>query len=110
LPHARGLEFKPRRGGFPSGAKKEWGLSPKAKQDITRKFWWKILALSVPLHQIESDTVPEGKHAVIIFGLFLADHGHREVTGTISEETVNGFAVGIGTEYDGRFRDINWDD
>nr|GEV49242.1 hypothetical protein [Tanacetum cinerariifolium] len=31
LPHARGLEFKPCRGGFPSGAKKEWGLSPKAK-------------------------------------------------------------------------------
>nr|GEW34872.1 DNA-directed DNA polymerase [Tanacetum cinerariifolium] len=30
LPHARGLRFKPRRGGFPSGAKKEWGLSPKA--------------------------------------------------------------------------------
>nr|GEX10711.1 probable plastid-lipid-associated protein 10, chloroplastic isoform X2 [Tanacetum cinerariifolium] len=26
-----GLGFKPRRGGFPSGAKKEWGLSPKAK-------------------------------------------------------------------------------
>nr|GEV90095.1 reverse transcriptase domain-containing protein [Tanacetum cinerariifolium] len=32
LPHARGLEFKPHRGGFPSGAKKEWGLSPKAKR------------------------------------------------------------------------------
>nr|GEX72843.1 protein DETOXIFICATION 45, chloroplastic [Tanacetum cinerariifolium] len=31
LPHARGLGFKPRRGVFPSGAKKEWGLSPKAK-------------------------------------------------------------------------------
>nr|GEY43581.1 RNA-directed DNA polymerase, eukaryota, reverse transcriptase zinc-binding domain protein [Tanacetum cinerariifolium] len=31
LPHARGLGFKPRRGGFPSGAKKEWGLSPKTK-------------------------------------------------------------------------------
>nr|GEZ40370.1 hypothetical protein [Tanacetum cinerariifolium] len=31
LPHARGLGFKPRRWGFPSGAKKEWGLSPKAK-------------------------------------------------------------------------------
>nr|GEX63992.1 hypothetical protein [Tanacetum cinerariifolium] len=31
LPHARGLEFKPRHGGFPSGAKKEWDLSPKAK-------------------------------------------------------------------------------
>nr|GEX49826.1 hypothetical protein [Tanacetum cinerariifolium] len=31
LPHARGLGFKPRRGGFPSGAKKEWGLSPKVK-------------------------------------------------------------------------------
>nr|GEY36711.1 hypothetical protein [Tanacetum cinerariifolium] len=31
LPHARGLELKPRREGFPSGAKKEWGLSPKAK-------------------------------------------------------------------------------
>nr|GEW40222.1 hypothetical protein [Tanacetum cinerariifolium] len=31
LPHARGLGFKPHRGGFPSGAKKEWGLSPKAK-------------------------------------------------------------------------------
>nr|GEX00763.1 hypothetical protein [Tanacetum cinerariifolium] len=30
LPHARGLGFKPRRGGFPSGAKKEWGLFPKA--------------------------------------------------------------------------------
>nr|GEZ05064.1 hypothetical protein [Tanacetum cinerariifolium] len=28
---ARGLGFKPRRGGFPSGAKKEWGLSPKTK-------------------------------------------------------------------------------
>nr|GEW05443.1 ARID DNA-binding domain-containing protein [Tanacetum cinerariifolium] len=27
----RDLGFKPRRGGFPSGAKKEWGLSPKAK-------------------------------------------------------------------------------
>nr|GEV85652.1 hypothetical protein [Tanacetum cinerariifolium] len=27
----RGLGFKPRHGGFPSGAKKEWGLSPKAK-------------------------------------------------------------------------------
>nr|GEW21790.1 hypothetical protein [Tanacetum cinerariifolium] len=27
----RGLGFKPRREGFPSGAKKEWGLSPKAK-------------------------------------------------------------------------------
>nr|GEW95716.1 zinc finger, CCHC-type [Tanacetum cinerariifolium] len=32
LSHARGLGFKPRRGGFPSGAKKEWGLSPKAKE------------------------------------------------------------------------------
>nr|GEV74756.1 putative ribonuclease H-like domain-containing protein [Tanacetum cinerariifolium] len=31
LPHARGLGFKPRRRGFPSGAKKEWGLSPKGK-------------------------------------------------------------------------------
>nr|GEU40946.1 hypothetical protein [Tanacetum cinerariifolium] len=31
LPHARGFGFKPRRGGFPSGAKKEGGLSPKAK-------------------------------------------------------------------------------
>nr|GEX96600.1 cytochrome P450 [Tanacetum cinerariifolium] len=31
LPHAGGLGFKPRREGFPSGAKKEWGLSPKAK-------------------------------------------------------------------------------
>nr|GEV00289.1 hypothetical protein [Tanacetum cinerariifolium] len=31
LPHAKGLGFKPRRGGFPSGAKKEWGLSLKAK-------------------------------------------------------------------------------
>nr|GEY00104.1 transcription factor LAF1-like [Tanacetum cinerariifolium] len=31
LPHARGLGFKPRRGGFPSRAKKEWGLYPKAK-------------------------------------------------------------------------------
>nr|GEU95311.1 BOI-related E3 ubiquitin-protein ligase 1-like [Tanacetum cinerariifolium] len=34
LPHARGLGFKPRRGGFPSGAKKEWGLSPKAKDRV----------------------------------------------------------------------------
>nr|GEW63250.1 hypothetical protein [Tanacetum cinerariifolium] len=31
LPHARGLRFNPRHGGFPPGAKKEWGLSPKAK-------------------------------------------------------------------------------
>ncbi|GKA60370.1 hypothetical protein Tco_0759777, partial [Tanacetum coccineum] len=31
LPHGRGLAFKPRRGAFPTGAKKEWGLSPKAK-------------------------------------------------------------------------------
>nr|GEW50394.1 hypothetical protein [Tanacetum cinerariifolium] len=34
LSHARGLGFKPRRGGFPSGAKKEWGLSPKAKVQV----------------------------------------------------------------------------
>nr|GEU92458.1 zf-CCHC domain-containing protein/UBN2 domain-containing protein [Tanacetum cinerariifolium] len=34
LPHARGLGFKPRRGGFPSGAKKEWGLSPKVKVQV----------------------------------------------------------------------------
>nr|GEV64854.1 hypothetical protein [Tanacetum cinerariifolium] len=31
LPHTKGLGFKPRRGDFPSGAKKKWGLSPKAK-------------------------------------------------------------------------------
>nr|GEU49539.1 putative RNA-directed DNA polymerase, eukaryota, reverse transcriptase zinc-binding domain protein [Tanacetum cinerariifolium] len=31
LSHARGLGFKPRREGFLSGAKNEWGLSPKAK-------------------------------------------------------------------------------
>nr|GEV65225.1 hypothetical protein [Tanacetum cinerariifolium] len=31
LSHARGLGFKPRRGGFPSGAKKGVGLSPKLK-------------------------------------------------------------------------------
>ncbi|GJY64532.1 hypothetical protein Tco_0465992 [Tanacetum coccineum] len=31
LPHARGLEFKPLRG---SGAKKEWGLSPKTNVRI----------------------------------------------------------------------------
>nr|GEW68933.1 ribonuclease H-like domain-containing protein [Tanacetum cinerariifolium] len=31
LSHARGLGFKPRSEGFPSGAKKEWGLSPKTK-------------------------------------------------------------------------------
>nr|GEW31922.1 hypothetical protein [Tanacetum cinerariifolium] len=31
LPHTRGLGFKPRREGFPSGAKNEWGLSFKAK-------------------------------------------------------------------------------
>nr|GEV84488.1 hypothetical protein [Tanacetum cinerariifolium] len=45
LPHARGLGFKPRRVGFPSGAKKEWGLSPKAnvrvlhtaQLDVTRR-------------------------------------------------------------------------
>nr|GEW32982.1 hypothetical protein [Tanacetum cinerariifolium] len=47
LPHARGLGFKPRRGGFPLGAEKEWGLSPKAKVrvlhtaqlDVTRSFF-----------------------------------------------------------------------
>nr|GEW74686.1 RNA-directed DNA polymerase, eukaryota [Tanacetum cinerariifolium] len=31
LSNARGLGFKPRREDFPSGAKNEWGLSPKAK-------------------------------------------------------------------------------
>nr|GEZ55545.1 hypothetical protein [Tanacetum cinerariifolium] len=36
LPHARGLGFKPRRGGLPSGAKKEWGLSPKGKDSGMR--------------------------------------------------------------------------
>nr|GEV13763.1 putative retrotransposon protein [Tanacetum cinerariifolium] len=34
LSHARGLGFKPRREGFPSGAKNEWGLSPKAKVQV----------------------------------------------------------------------------
>ncbi|GKE70210.1 hypothetical protein Tco_1528282 [Tanacetum coccineum] len=37
LPHARGLGFKPRRRGFPLGAKKEWGLSPKAKKTFNGK-------------------------------------------------------------------------
>nr|GEY92436.1 ribonuclease H-like domain-containing protein [Tanacetum cinerariifolium] len=37
LPHARGLGFKPRRGGFPSGAKKEWGLSRRRKSDAQSK-------------------------------------------------------------------------
>nr|GFA15225.1 hypothetical protein [Tanacetum cinerariifolium] len=36
LPHARGLGFKPRREGFPSGEKKQWGLSPKAKVRVLR--------------------------------------------------------------------------
>nr|GEU71247.1 retrotransposon-related protein [Tanacetum cinerariifolium] len=52
LPHARGLGFKPRRGGFPSGAKKKWGLSPKAKVrvlhtaqlDVT---WLKIVGFNL---------------------------------------------------------------
>ncbi|GJZ17845.1 ribonuclease H-like domain-containing protein [Tanacetum coccineum] len=36
LPHAGGLGFEPLRGSFPSGAKKEWGLSPKAKVMFSR--------------------------------------------------------------------------
>nr|GEZ10938.1 hypothetical protein [Tanacetum cinerariifolium] len=41
LPHARDLGFKPRREGFPLGAKKEWGLSPKAKVRVlhTAQLW-----------------------------------------------------------------------
>nr|GEY79130.1 probable leucine-rich repeat receptor-like protein kinase At1g35710 [Tanacetum cinerariifolium] len=38
LPHVRGLGFKPRREGFPSGAKKKWGLSPKMKVDFEKAF------------------------------------------------------------------------
>nr|GEZ20215.1 hypothetical protein [Tanacetum cinerariifolium] len=42
--HARGLGFKPRRRGFPLGAKKEWGLSSKAKgssqNHINDKGYW----------------------------------------------------------------------
>nr|GEY31517.1 hypothetical protein [Tanacetum cinerariifolium] len=48
LPHARGLEFKPRRRGFPSGAKKEWGLSPKAKVRV--------------LHTAQLDVTDKGGH------------------------------------------------
>nr|GEV89447.1 hypothetical protein [Tanacetum cinerariifolium] len=46
LPHARGLGFKPRREGFPSGAKKEWGLSPKAKVQVLHTAQLDVTVLS----------------------------------------------------------------
>nr|GEX58781.1 hypothetical protein [Tanacetum cinerariifolium] len=49
LPHARGLGFKPRREGFPSGAKKEWGLSPKAKPETA------ILVAEICFCSLESE-------------------------------------------------------
>nr|GFA56739.1 hypothetical protein [Tanacetum cinerariifolium] len=47
LSHARGLGFKPRRGGFPSGAKKEWGLSAKAKVRVLHTAQLDVTSLRV---------------------------------------------------------------
>nr|GEV72017.1 hypothetical protein [Tanacetum cinerariifolium] len=38
LPHAGGLGFEPLRDGFPSGAKKKWGLSPKTKVRVLHTY------------------------------------------------------------------------
>nr|GEU98045.1 hypothetical protein [Tanacetum cinerariifolium] len=53
LPHARGLGFKPRRGGFPSGAKNEWGLSPKAKVQV--------------LHTAQLDVTVERNRSIYVY-------------------------------------------
>nr|GEU56169.1 hypothetical protein [Tanacetum cinerariifolium] len=55
LPHARGLGFKPRREVFPSGAKKEWGLSPKAK---VRVLHTAQLDVTVPQNYNASSAMP----------------------------------------------------
>nr|GEX05986.1 hypothetical protein [Tanacetum cinerariifolium] len=60
LPRARDLGFKPRRGGFPSEAKKEWGLSSKTnvrvlhttQLDVTRKKPVRIIPGSVGIVQL----------------------------------------------------------
>nr|GEZ37285.1 hypothetical protein [Tanacetum cinerariifolium] len=72
LPHARGLGFKPRREGFPSGAKKEWGLSPKAKVrvlhtaqlDVTG--WYMVGDWEVSLSCVVVVSSPSGPSFLIV--------------------------------------------
>nr|GEU61642.1 hypothetical protein [Tanacetum cinerariifolium] len=58
LPHARGIGFKPRRGGFPSGAKNEWGLSPKAKVRVlhTSQLDVTVSVEGLPINAWENNT------------------------------------------------------
>nr|GEU94245.1 hypothetical protein [Tanacetum cinerariifolium] len=67
LPHARGLGFKLRRGGFPSGAKKKWGLSPKAKVRVLH-----TAQLDVTIHTSLShpDTTVDEGQLLLVLGFF----------------------------------------
>nr|GEY63523.1 hypothetical protein [Tanacetum cinerariifolium] len=84
LPHARGLGFKPGRGSFPSGAKKEWNLSPKAKVRV--------------LHTAHLDVtrIWSSKYGVFLEIVFALDQGiiygiSDEVDTTYSSKSGNGF-------------------
>nr|GEV37449.1 1-aminocyclopropane-1-carboxylate synthase 3-like [Tanacetum cinerariifolium] len=57
LSHTIGLGFKPRRGGFPSGAKKEWGLSPKAKVRVLHTAQLDVTALARFMSEIRGNTI-----------------------------------------------------
>nr|GEY27441.1 FAR1 DNA binding domain, zinc finger, SWIM-type, MULE transposase domain, FHY3/FAR1 family [Tanacetum cinerariifolium] len=69
LPHAKGHGFKPRRGGFPSGSKKRWGLSPKAKVRVLHTA--KLDVTSSLLHNQTSSSDDGLLHVVTISLQFL---------------------------------------
>nr|GEX60483.1 putative ribonuclease H-like domain-containing protein [Tanacetum cinerariifolium] len=87
LPHARGLRFKPRRGGFPSGAKKEWGLSPKAKVRV--------------LHTAQLDVTVEDFSCFSLFvliGICITTLLYRQKKLAIKQQNINvdGIVIIIG--------------
>nr|GEV92999.1 hypothetical protein [Tanacetum cinerariifolium] len=75
LPHARGLGFKPRCGGFLSGAKKEWGLSPKAKVRVLHTAELDVTNMSEAMDQLVNMEVET--EIIEVVGLLLA-MGHTK--------------------------------
>nr|GEW85639.1 hypothetical protein [Tanacetum cinerariifolium] len=92
LPHARGLGFKPRHGGFPSGAKKEWGLSPKANVRVLHTAQLDVTSCSYCSKVFTGDMY--GDHVVSCAGIIGIKHRHNAVRDTLVDIC---FRLGIST-------------
>nr|GEZ36108.1 ribonuclease H-like domain-containing protein [Tanacetum cinerariifolium] len=107
LPHARGLGFKPRCRGFPSGAKKEWDLSPKEKVRVLHTAQLDV-TLS-PLIETDKNTTnpqqvlptPQASHTLSTIKLFILKKeglhkGYDRFQSLLSQLETHG--AGVSTE------------